>query len=828
MLLGLAARNVLRNRRRSAITVLSIAAGLAAMTFMWGFIDGQNRQMIENSTRYFAGHLQVHLKGYHDDPALDLAIADSGPLIRMVRGDPAVAAASVRLEGKALASNGDKSRGILLAGIAPGDEDRVSVLPKALVEGESLAPGAPGVLVGEKLAQALGVRAGGELVFIGQAYDGSVASGRHPVRGIFRTGIDELDGYLAVATLASVRDFFAAPEGATAAVVRLGDRRTLEAARARLAAALGERFEVLTWPVLLPMVAVSTRFHDVVGYVVLFVFLGVVGAAVANPVLMAVLERTREFGVLLALGTRPGQLLGLVLIETMLLGAAGVVAGNALGIGITAYFHDAGVDLGSFGPGLRVMPGLEDVIYPEVNAARSLALSAIVFVIACLSAVYPAAQAAGLKPVSAIRGLVRAQGALRGSEALERRWPVFLLIAARSLLRNPRRTGITAAGAALCIAAFVFLFGFFGGFFQQAVENATRYLTGHMQLARPGFRTDLAPELALEDVQSLLATVRAVPGVQAATPRVQAQALASTAAKSEGIMLIGIDPVAERAVTFVHQVIVEGQALEAGAARDILVGRRLAAKLRARLGDKVVLMAQAADGELATGAFRIRGIFATESSTFDGAMAFVTLPAAQSLLALGTRISTVNLRLAEHARPGETRAALERAAPGLEVAPWQELLPQVAEMVRLSRVIGNIMLAMVFLVVATAIMNTVFMVVAERTREFGVMMALGTAPGAIQRMVLYETAALLVLASLAGYGTAIGLVAYYGSAGIDLSGFFGDYPAIPGLTGFVYPRLIARDIVPPGIALMAAALAVSFYPAWKASRLDPVAAIRHV
>ena len=119
MMLGLAFRNVLRNRRRSAITVSSVAIGLAAMTFMWGFIDGMNRQMVENTTRFFAGDVQVHLKGYHDDPTLDLTIPEAAPLLRAVRDHPEVAAASVRLEGKALASRGGKSGGGRVAGRGP-------------------------------------------------------------------------------------------------------------------------------------------------------------------------------------------------------------------------------------------------------------------------------------------------------------------------------------------------------------------------------------------------------------------------------------------------------------------------------------------------------------------------------------------------------------------------------------------------------------------------------------------------------------------------------------------------------------------------------------
>lgn len=825
MLIALAWRNVLRNRRRSAITASSIAIGLAAMTFLWGMIDGMNGQMVQNTTRYFAGDAQIHLRGYHDDPTLDLALQDAARVARAVREHPQVAAASLRLEGKALASRGDKSRGVLVAGVAPRDEASVTVLLESVIEGESLGEG---VLIGEKLAAALRVRAGEDLVFVGQAYDGSVASARWPVRGVFRSKIDELDGFVAVTTLEAAREFYAAPQGATGVVLRLRDARSLEAVRGELAERLGERYEVLGWPRLLPMVAVSIRFHEVVSYVVLLVFFVVVAAAVANPVLMSVLERTREFGIVLALGMSRSRLLGLVLLESMLLGIAGVIAGNALGLSITGYFAAAGMNVGAFEAGLRTMPGLSDVIFPVLLAERSFMLSALVFAIACLTAVYPAAKAAGLEPVEAIRGLRAAARPAAGTGG-RIRLPVFLLIGMRNLLRNPRRTAIMVAGTSFGIVGYIFVLGFFDGFFENTIENSTRYITGHVQVERPGFRRELAPELALERPDVLLDRLRSVPGVAAAAPRVQAQGLASTAAKSEGIMLVGIDPLAERGVTFIDRTLVEGQALAPGARREAMIGRELAQKLRLKLGEKIVVLAQAADGELGTAAYRVSGIFATESASFDGAFVFVTLGAAQSLLALDARVSTINLRLDE--RSHTTRAVEElraRFGPGeLAFAPWQELLPQLEEMMKFNRVITDILLAVLLLVVATAIMNTVFMALAERTRELGVMMALGTSPRALVRMVVYETVALLLTSALAGYAAGIAGVAYLGRAGMDLSGFFQGYAAIPGLTGVVYPQLMSQSVVPPGIALIVLGVLVSLYPAARAARLEPSIAIRH-
>lgn len=836
MLPRLAWRNVLRNRRRSVITILAIAVGLAALTFLWGVIDGQNGAMIENSTRYFASDVQVHLKGYHDDPSLDLTITRTAPVVEAIARIPDVGAAAVRLEGGALASRGDKSRGVIVVGVSPSEEGRVTRLFNAVVTGAPLRPGdSTGVLVGVKLAESLGLRVGDDVVLVGQAYDGSIATARELVRGIFRTGSDAYDGYMAVVPLAAARAFLVAPAGATAVALRLKDRGRLGAVEARLRAQLGETYEVVGWPRLLPEVANGTRFHEVVAWIVVLVFFVIVAAAVANPILMAVLERTREFGVVLSLGMTPTRLLRLVLWEAVLLGVFGVLIGNVIGLAPTLYFGSVGIDLSAFSAAISTMPGASTTLRPVARFDRSVLMSLLVFATACLVAVYPAVKAARLHPVNAIRGTGRPSPTRRGSRgdgARGRRtsfpWPAFVLIAARNVLRNRRRTAITAGGAAFAILAYIFLFSYFNGFSGQIIDNATRYLTGYAQIERPEFRKDYSPEMTIDDPDQLLARVRSTPQVVAAAPRVQAQAIAGSAAKSRTITLIGVDPSLERRVTFIDRAVVQGTALAPGQDRDIVIGRRLADKLKVGLGEKVVVMAQARGGELATAAYRVSGIFATESSSFDDGIAFVTLPAAQTLLALGSRVSTINLRLDDRSRLPAVLAQLGPpvAASGYDLVSWQELLPQLDQMVQYVKVIETIVVTIVLAVVALTIMNTVFMAVAERTHELGVMTALGIRPAALMRMVAYETAAILAVALVLGSAGGVLVVGYFGRVGIDQSAFFRDYNTIPGITGITYPRIDVASIVIPGLVLFGASVLIALYPAGKAARLDPAAAIR--
>ena len=273
-------------------------------------------------------------------------------------------------------------------------------LPK-LGGGFGLGPEAAGPLLGRFLVEGLLFFLLLGVLFVAPGYAAGQIAGVFPLRiGDFR-----------VVARKRRRQVLSVPADSDLHVaVRASLARRVQVFRAgeflfafELTGRLGERYEVLGWPRLLPMVAVSIRFHEVVSYVVLLVFFIVVAAAVANPVLMSVLERTREFGIVLALGMSRARLLGLVLLESMVLGIAGVVAGNALGLSITGYFAAAGMNVGAFEAGLRTMPGLSDVIFPVLLAERSFMLSALVFAIACLTALYPAAKAARLDPSRAIR-----------------------------------------------------------------------------------------------------------------------------------------------------------------------------------------------------------------------------------------------------------------------------------------------------------------------------------------------------------------------------------------------------------------------------------------
>ena len=835
----LAWRNVFRNARRSFLTVAAIAIGLTALSFLWSFIEGVNDQMIENSTRYLAGHVQVHRSGYHDNQTLDLIMDDAQPVHAAFARNPHVIAVAERLEGMAIVSVGDKSRGMMVIGVDPQQEVRVTTLHKALISGSYFSSGdAKEVLLGDKAAATLRVTNGAEIVLFTQAADGSVGAEKYIVRGIFDTKMDMIDGLYVVMPLRVAQELFVAGKGVTAVVAKLDDRGAAEALAHRTAQSLGNNFEVLEWQKLLPSMVQSTKFHDVFAYILLLVVFVVVAVGITNTILMAVMERYREFGIMMALGTRANQITRIVLCEACILGLLGLILGATVGVALVAYYGSFGIHLEQYAKAIEAMPGLTGTVYPKFRLERMLLLAVIVFITAIIAALYPAWKAAALVPVDAIRGTKQNKPGSGRMKAQANRWrirlphiplPVFVKIAARGLLRNPRRALLTISATTFGLAAFVFLLSFVQGFLNQLVDNSTGYITGDLQLQHERFRDDMAPQFSLPASANILEQVSTHAGVAAAAPRVQAQVLISSPVQSQIVVLVGIDPAIESRVTFIDRTVKEGRWLTSTANREVVIGRKLAKTLGIRLGEKLVVMTQAADGTFSSSAFRLGGIYQTESSSFDGAFAFVTLPIAQALLGLGERISTVAVRLKDRTQAVAIAPSLTAHInfPGISAQPWQILLPEIAQMFGFVGMSFRLIIGIVFSVVAIGIMNTLLMSVMERIREFGIMLALGTKPGEIVRMVVYEAIVLTLLGLLAGYLAGAAVVSYYATAGIDLSRYASGVTTIPGLTGMIYPQLASRSVVLPAAALLVLSLLAALYPAWKAARLEPVKAIRH-
>ena len=402
-------------------------------------------------------------------------------------------------------------------------------------------------------------------------------------------------------------------------------------------------------------------------------------------------------------------------------------------------------------------------------------------------------------------------------------------MALRSVFRNPRRSLITASATAFGLAAYLFLYGFADGFFEQMIRNSTQQLSGHVQVMQQGHDVDLSPGLRIDRTEARAQDLTSRPNVEAVSPRVLSKAMVANPRTSRPVELVGVAPQREKRVTRLADYMVEGRYVQPGG-EGMVIGRKLAEELNARLGDKLVVTVQQDNGDLASGAYPIVGIYRTGSDLFDSEYVFTGIDRARSLLGFDSdQASRIALRLNDRTQSAALAQNLNRTLPGddLVAQDWETLLPVVVQMIDMSQIDFYLILAVVFVVVAIGAMNTMVMSVMERTRELGVMLALGTRAGQVVLTILFEALFLALLGMAAG--TVIGtlIVAWFNRTGIDLSAIAGSFEAIPGVTDMIYPVLIFDHVWLPSLLLFLCSVLVALYPAWRASRLDPVKAIRN-
>jgi len=826
LLLKLAWRNLLRNSRRTALTVALIAIGVAAMAIAWAVFDGGNKQSINMMTGTFTGHVQVHLKGYTDDPGLDRTFAASEVDIARLAGVPGVRAIAPRLQTPVMISTDDNSRGVLLVGVDPRQEQAVTSLHKKLTAGQWISDDqAGGVIIGNTLAKALKIGIGDDVAVLTQGMQGSIGALRLKVVGIYATGNEVVDGLQAFISLNDAKTLLSAGEQLTTLALKLDHYDRSQAAVEGLIGLLPPAFEVKGWAQLLPDMAQKVDFHEWVATVVMVVLFGIVAVGVANTILMSVLERMREFGTVMALGAPPAQVFRLIMTEAAVLALLGFIIGMVIGGGAVACVGTVGIDF-SDQSALQQMQGLSNKLYPHLALKRITLLAIGVALVAVGSALSPAWKAARMVPLSAMRGLGSVTRS--GANGSARTRMLLPMLALRNIARHPTRSLLTGFGVTFAMAAFVFLGCFLTGYYQQLVENATGFMTGDGQVLHRDYRVRLESALALEGGAALLEQIAGAPGIRSASARVQTPGLVSSAKGAEPVQLLGVQPDREKTVTFLYKSVRQGRYLDAARDHEVVIGRKLADRLRVGVGEKVVVTAQDVRGSLAAEAFIVVGLFDTGSHGFDETMAQVSLPALQRMLGLGERYTSIAFRSVhpEHAAMAQNAVRQLLTQPDAKVYAWQELVPEVVQMNTMFK--GSLLVVMfvVFVTLAVVIMNTVLMSVLERTREFGTMLALGSTPRLIVRLVLLEAA--MIGASSSFLGVSLGALGawVHSTKGISMKAHA--MTAIPGTTDLVYPQLSWAATVQPGMLMPLMIVLVSLYPAWRASRLDPIQALKSV
>lgn len=402
---------------------------------------------------------------------------------------------------------------------------------------------------------------------------------------------------------------------------------------------------------------------------------------------------------------------------------------------------------------------------------------------------------------------------------------MLIQIAWRNVWRNRKRSLIILGAIAFGIWAGLFSMGMMRGMYAQMVESGVATRLGHLQIHAEGYRKRPDIEKTIPNGMAVLREVRTLSGVKAATARALVNGMASSPHTAAGVQVVGIRPDEDARVFDVNTRLTRGDWFVTGRRNPVVIGAKLAEKLDVTVGKKVVLQAQASDGSIGAGAFRVVGLYRTASSAFDERTVFALREDVQRIFGLDGSIHEIAVRLAGPAGIGEAQSALQRAFPDLAVETWKEISPELAVTTDMGDQMLYIFMVLILLALVFGITNTMLMGVLERVRELGVLKALGLKGSRMFAMVLLETVVLSVAGGAVGIAAGMGTIAFFARNGIDLS-VVSEGLAAFGMGTVVYPALAWDAYVNVTAMVVLTALVSAVYPGVKAVRLNTVQAIR--
>ena len=398
----MAYRNLGRHRRRTFLSTLALAMGTALLMFIAAFFQGEMRSSMETTLRLNTGHLQVKNANYDPDKlsvAWEYLIENPEQVAAQIEALGQVQSATPRLLASGIVSASDESVGVQIMGIVP-DSSANDPYRDGLVSGDFLtADDREGIVIGYPLAESLGLNVGDQLNLLVNTSEGNVDQQKFTVRGIFSTGTTAYDKGVVFLPLAKAQSFSGATNHASMIFILLKDR---EQADIVAAAIQGEGYKVETWRELNELLVLVNDFSDAYLTIINLIILGVTATVIVNTLLMSVFERTREIGILSAIGMKGRQIIALFLAEATLLALGGITFGSLVGWALSAYFSKVGVYFGDLGMSQDML--LNDRIYTELTLDSAINLIVTAFIITIIASLYPARMASRMEPVEALHG----------------------------------------------------------------------------------------------------------------------------------------------------------------------------------------------------------------------------------------------------------------------------------------------------------------------------------------------------------------------------------------------------------------------------------------
>lgn len=402
----IAVRNLFRNKKRSLINLTAITFGLGAMIFLRGFASGAQNQMVANITTTLTADAQIVPASLENIFNTNGVIEDPESVRQLLHADPRIENFAERILGGGLVTSNTTSMATFIVGFDPDQENAIGSR-RSMARGRFMThQDVTGAALGEKMRGILGLEIGDKLVVTTQDYYGAMAGGTYTLIGTFETGNDQIDNGTVMMLKPTAQRLLSYDQRISKFALKV-DRRfnisdVVQDLRRHLVGKASGDLKVLTWAELLPMLSQMIRFQNGMIFIIMVIVLTVVAAGILNTLMMSVIERIREFGLMLALGTTPGQVIRLVVLESFLLTATGALLGSLLGIGLILYFGHVGIDMSRFVSTLSNFL-IGTVVYPRVDWFYLSVILLLITITNLLASFYPAWRAGRLPPIEAMR-----------------------------------------------------------------------------------------------------------------------------------------------------------------------------------------------------------------------------------------------------------------------------------------------------------------------------------------------------------------------------------------------------------------------------------------
>ena len=399
-------RNLWRHKKRTMVVITSISIGIFALTALIGIINGFNKQMVDNTIKTSLGHISIQKKGFKDNMKLENNFKPDSKIFKILKNNKDVVASAPRIKAQGMVRSSEASRGVLIVGIDPEMEKKVTnIYNYTLKENGSkflTSKDDKSILISKSLADKLELEIGDNIVVMLQDKEKEIVGMGFSIKGIFMTPVEAFDKFFVFVGINRLQEITGLGDSISEISVLTTNKKIANKVKTEIRGKItSKELDILSWTDLAPNLVSAVRLMEQMMMICFIIFFITVVFSVANTLIMAILERFHEIGVMKSIGTRPSWIFFMVMFEAANLGVVGLLFGTGLAVIIVLIFSFVGIDFSIFSESMRLW-GSGAIIYPVITVENIVTTVIMLFVTVFIAAIYPAVKAAKIKPLEAL------------------------------------------------------------------------------------------------------------------------------------------------------------------------------------------------------------------------------------------------------------------------------------------------------------------------------------------------------------------------------------------------------------------------------------------